>query len=290
MTLQEFKTKFSPFIPTANFSSPSLDENAFVQKFCKEMIADAFPLLVPFQDQLLKNYMYSEYKSVIANIYDGLCFALETGWFEIGLDKCSRPTTNPNNVEFSAVQTTGTHIYNVRVITNSAVQPTHILADSESSYRKLLIKGIHNFIAFLQENPYDTEYAYVSDFIGMKLDFDDVQYLVDGFCGINKEIPLQIVGQLPSTIPNDDYYHYGNFSYVEKNNTCVSDTNGLPLRVKRSLIDKAKENSQGWRVEIGSKPYATSYSDFDCSVNFGFYEDKMFSGTSTDLDDWAAML
>ncbi len=136
MTLQEFKTKFSPFIPTANFSSPSLDENAFVQKFCKEMIADAFPLLVPFQDQLLKNYMYSEYKSVIANIYDGLCFALETGWFEIGLDKCSRPTTNPNNVEFFAVQTTGTHIYNVRVITNSAVQPTHILADSESSYRK----------------------------------------------------------------------------------------------------------------------------------------------------------
>lgn len=283
MTLIEFKNRYS---------RPCLADSPFAQDLCKQMVEEAFPTLAPFAKQIVDGFMSFYYDAAIAATYDGLCFSLETGWFEIGLDKCSNPQINPQNAEFFAVQTSGSHIYNVRIITNSAVQSeqTHIFADSQSGYKKLLIKGVDNFVQFLQQNPFNPEYAYVCDFIGMTLDFDDIEYLVDGFCGVNRELPLQVLGHLPSTIPNDDFYHYGNFSYNEKTNQCVSDTNGLPLRVNRALIDNAKENAQGWRVKIGSKPYVTAYSDLDCSQNFGFYQNKFCVGTQEQLDDWAANL
>ncbi len=289
MTLQEFQSEYRRFVTNYDRNEVSLSENPQAQDLCLEMIRDAFPSC-PNSEKIIEGFMSMYYNAAIAATYDGLCFSLETDWFEIGLDKCAI-FKNPEeifNVTFAVQVTHGKYpsVYHARIIYNK--EKTHLLVDAGSNYKKLLVKGLDNFNQLIEKIKL-SHHSWTVQFNGMELDFDGIEFLLDGFCGVNRETPLQALNLLPNEIPNDDYFHYGNFSYDEKNNTCVSDNDGLPLKIKKELVVKMIPEIYSFRLKIGSKPYLTGDSNYDCTC-YGFYEDKMFSGTSTELDDWAANL
>ena len=283
MTLQQFQSEYSRVVTNYDRNEPSLSDNPQAQDLCLEMIRDAFPQLDG--EKIIEGFMSMYYNAAIAATYDGLCFSLETGWFEIGLDKCAI-FKNPEeifNVTFAVQVTHGKYptVYHARIIYNK--EKTHLLVDAGSHYKKLLVKGLDNFKQLVEKIKL-SHHSWTVQFNGMELDFDGIEFLLDGFCAINRETPLRALREI-----YDEDFEYGNFSYDENTNYTIQDESGSPLWVNKTLVVNSLEHAYRFRVSYGSQPYLKA-NIHNSDVYIGFYQDKSFIGISEEIDDWAANL
>lgn len=276
MNLQEFKNKYLP-LKQYQQGEPALADVPESQNICLNMINDTFPTL---NAQLIVNtFMGLYHNAAIKHIYDGLRFSLQSGWFEIGLDKASFSGTPTNPPIFAVQSTDPNYVYHARIFTTD--QQTHLLVDAGTHYKKIMIKGVDNFKAALKSIEIADQSFYLN---GLTVEYEDIEILNDGFCAIDRETPIRALLET-----KEQNFEYGNYSYDEKTNSCIQDEFGSPLWVNKALVINALENTYRFKIKYGSKPYLFAET-FETNLYFAFYQNQFFSGSLDQIDDWAANL